>query len=95
MKVECRKRLTAQSNQSDSQPKANSAEHTEQAKSAFYTSMAKTPTNHVKSSIWYIDSGASCHFTHRRDWFTDYHPYLDSVIFGGREEYMVVDKGNI
>ena len=49
MKVECQKRLAAQSKQSGSQPKANSAEHIEQAESAFYTFMAKRPADHVKS----------------------------------------------
>jgi len=57
--------------------------------------MAKRPVDHVKSFTWYIDLGASHHFTHRRDWFTDYQPYSDSVIFGGGEEYMIVSKGNI
>ncbi len=95
MKVACRKRLAAQSKQSGSQPKANSAEHTEQVESAFYAFMAKRPADHVQSSAWYIDSGASRHFTHRKDWFTDYQPYSDSVIFGGGEEYTVVGKSNI
>ena len=57
--------------------------------------MAKRPTDHVKSSAWCIDSGASCHFTHCRDWFTNYQPYLDFVIFGDGEEYTIVGKGNI
>ena len=95
MKVECHKHLAAQSKQSGLQPKANSAEHTEQAESAFYAFMAKRPTDHVKSSAWYIDSSASRHFTHLKDWINDYQPYSDSVIFGGGEEYTVVNKGNI
>lgn len=95
MKVECRKRLAAQAKQSSSQPKANSAEHTEQTESAFYALMAKRPVDHVKSSAWYIDSSAYRHFTHCRDWFTDYQPYSDSIIFGGGEEYTVGGKGNI
>ena len=57
--------------------------------------MPKRPADHVMSSAWYIDSGASHHFTHRRDWFIDYKPYLDFVIFGGGEDYTVVGRGNI
>ena len=57
--------------------------------------MASVPANHVKSSAWYIDSGASRHFTHRRDWFVEFTPYSDSVIFGGDEEYNIVGKGNV
>ena len=57
--------------------------------------MASVPANHVKSSAWYIDSGASRHFTHRRDWFVEFTPYSDSVIFGGGEEYNIVGKGNV
>ena len=87
--------LAAQSKQSGSQPKENSTEHTEQAESSFYAFVAKRPADHVKSSAWYIDSGASCHFTHHRDWFTNYQPYSDSIIFGGRGEYTVVGQGNI
>lgn len=56
--------------------------------------MTKRLADHVKSSAWYIDSGASRHFTHRWDWFTDFQPYSDSIIFGG-EEYTVVRKGNV
>ena len=95
MKVECQELLAAQSKQSGSQSKANSVEHTKQVEFAFYAFMAKRPVNHVKSSAWYIDSGASHNFTHCRDWFTDYQPYSDSVIFGGGEEYTIVNKGNI
>ncbi|MDF3686452.1 hypothetical protein [Enterobacter hormaechei] len=87
--------MVAQSKQSGSQPKANSAEHTEQAESAFYAFMAKRLADHVKSSTWYIDSGASRHFTHRKDYFTDYQPYSDPNIFGGGEEYTVAGKDNI
>lgn len=57
--------------------------------------MAKRPADHVKSSAWYIDSGASRHFTQCRDWFIDYQPYSDFVLFGGEEEYTVVGKSNI
>ena len=57
--------------------------------------MAKRPTDHVKLSAWYIDLCAFRHFTHRRDWFVDYQPYSNFVIFGGGEEYTVVGKGNI
>ena len=57
--------------------------------------MAKRLADHVKSCAWYIDSGASRHFTHHRDWFTDCQPYLDSVIFGRKEDYTIVGKGNI
>ena len=49
----------------------------------------------MQLSAWYIDSSASRHFTHRKDRFTDYHPYSNSVIFCGEEEYTIVDKGNI
>lgn len=95
MKLECRKRLVAWAKQSGSQLKANVAEHTKQSGSSFYAFMDKRPANHVKSSAWYIDSGASRHFTHHRDWFTNFQPYSDSVIFGGGEEYTVVGKGNV
>lgn len=94
MKKECRKCLASkQSKQGGSQPKANVAEHTEQKKFAFYTFMAKRPANHVKFSARYIDSSASRHFTHRRDWFTEYMPFTNSMIFGGREEHILVGKG--
>eukprot|EP00253_Pinus_taeda_P004550 PITA_04550 len=57
--------------------------------------MAKRSSDHVPSSAWYIDSGASRHFSHRRDWFIDFSPFSDSVVFGGGEEYTVVGKGTV
>lgn len=69
-------------------------EHSEQ-ESVFYAFMAKRPADHVKSFAWYIDSGASRHFTNRRDWFIEYTACSDFVIFGGGEEYIVVSKDNV
>jgi hypothetical protein len=60
--------------------------------------MAKRQANQGKSSTWYIDSGASRHFTNMRDWFTEYticDSFEDSVIFGGGVEFKVVSKGNV
>lgn len=68
--------------------------HYEQ-ESTFYAFMAKCPSDHVKSSDWYIDSSASQHFTHRRDCFIEYTPFTDSVIIGGGKEYTVIGKGNV
>lgn len=44
-------------------------------------------------SIWI--QVASRHFTHLRDWFIEYTPFKDSIIFGGGEEYIVVGRGNV
>ena len=52
LKVECQKHLAIQSKQSGSQPKVNSAKHTEQKESSFYAFMAKRLADHVKSSTW-------------------------------------------
>lgn len=95
MKKDCRKHLASEQNkQGESKPKANVVEHTEQKESAFYAFMAKSPADPVKSSAWYIDSSAFGHFTHRWDWFIEYTPFRDSIIFGGGEEYTIVGKGN-
>lgn len=59
------------------------------------TLMAKRLVDRVQSFAWYIDFGASQHFTNMRDWFTEYKAWSDFVIFGGGEEYIVVGKGNI
>lgn len=56
--------------------------------------MATCPSNHNTSSAWYIDFGASWHFTHHRDWFTQFSPFSDSVVFEG-EEYTVANKENV
>lgn len=93
MKLECRKRLDTQVKQSSSQAQVHVGEHTEPGESSFYAFMAKRLADHVKSSAQYIDLGASCHFTHHRDWFTDFQPFSNSVIFG--EEYTIADRGNI
>lgn len=93
---DCRKLIASQqSKQGGSKQKANSAMHPDQKESAFYAFMAQTSSDDVQSSAWYIDSRASRYFTHRRDWFTEYMPFTDSVIFGGGEEYTVVGKGNV
>jgi hypothetical protein len=59
--------------------------------------MAMTQADQPKSFAWFINSGASCHFTNRKDWLTEYMPCSskDSVIFGGGEEYTVIGKGNV
>jgi hypothetical protein len=59
--------------------------------------MAMTQADQPKSSAWFIDSGASRHFTNRHDWLTEYMPCSskDSVIFDGGEEYTIVGKGNV
>eukprot|EP00253_Pinus_taeda_P004205 PITA_04205 len=57
--------------------------------------MAKRSSDHVPSSAWYINSSASRHFSHRRDWFIDFSPFSDSVVFGGGEEYTMVGKGTV
>eukprot|EP00253_Pinus_taeda_P027502 PITA_27502 len=57
--------------------------------------MTKRSSDHVPSSAWYIDSGASHHFSHRRDWFIDFSPFSDSVVFGGGEQYTVVGRGTV
>jgi hypothetical protein len=59
--------------------------------------MATTQADHPRSSSWFIDLGASRHFTNRNHWLTEYMPYSskDSMIFGGREEYTVIGKGNV
>eukprot|EP00253_Pinus_taeda_P024581 PITA_24581 len=57
--------------------------------------MAKRSSDHVPSSAWYIDSGASRHFSHKRDWFIDFSPFSDSVVFDGGEKYTVVGRGTV
>jgi hypothetical protein len=97
MKKHCRKRLADQkSNQGGPQQKAHVTEHTEE-ESTFYAFMATTQADQSRSSAWFIDSGASRHFTNRQDWFTEYSPCSskDSVIFGGGEEYTIVGTGNV
>lgn len=56
--------------------------------------MAKQLVDHSKSFVWYIDGRVSYHFTHIKDWLTEYTIGLDSMIFGG-DEYIVVGKGNV
>lgn len=96
MKKYCRQRIASKQNkQGGSHQKANVAEHSEQKESAFYAFMAKRSSNHAPSSAWYIDSGASRHFSHKRDWFTDFSSFSDSVVFGGSEEYTMVGRGTV
>jgi len=94
LKKDCRQRIASeQKKQGGSHQKANVAEHSEQKESAFYAFMAKRSSDHAPSSVWYIDFGASRHFSHRRDWFIDFSPFSDSVVFGEGEEYTVVGRG--
>jgi hypothetical protein len=47
---------------------------------------------------WYIDIGASQHFTNINDWCLDFlvnKTTSNSVIFGGGEEYKIAIKGNV
>eukprot|EP00253_Pinus_taeda_P022033 PITA_22033 len=96
MKKDCRQRIAyEQKKQGGLHQTTNVAEHSEQTDSAFYAFMAKRSSDHVPSFAWYIDSGASCHFSHRRDWFIDFSLFSDSVVFGRGETYTVVGRGTI
>eukprot|EP00253_Pinus_taeda_P017030 PITA_17030 len=96
MKKDCRQRIASeQKKQGGSHQTTNIAEHFEEKESAFYAFVAKRSSDHVPSSTWYIDSGASRHFSHRRDWFIDFSSFSDSILFGGGEEYTVVGRGTI
>ena len=68
MKKDCRQRIASeQKKQGGLHQTTNVAEHSEQTDSAFYAFMAKRSSDHIPSSAWYIDSSASCQFSHRRD----------------------------
>lgn len=96
MKKDCRQRIAyEQRKQGGSPQQVNVVEQSEQKESVFYAFMAKSPSDLARSSAWYINYGASRHFSHRRDWFTDFSPYSDSVVFGGGEEYKIVGRGNV
>jgi hypothetical protein len=84
MKKHCRKRLADQKhNHGGSQQNAHVAEHIEE-EATFYAFMACTQADQSKSFAWFVDSGASRHFTNRKDWFTEFtpSPSKDLVIFG-------------
>lgn len=67
-KKHCRKQLADQkSNQGGPQQKAHVVEHTEEKESTFYTFMAMTQADKSRSFAWFIDFGASRHFTNRKD----------------------------
>eukprot|EP00253_Pinus_taeda_P036695 PITA_36695 len=96
MKKDCRQRIASeQKKQGGLHQTANVVEHSEQTDSAFYAFMAKRSSDHIPSSAWYIDSGASRHFSHRRDWYIDFSPFSDSVVFGGGEKYTVDGRGTV
>eukprot|EP00253_Pinus_taeda_P027273 PITA_27273 len=96
MKKDCQQRIASeQKKQGGLHQTTNVAEHSEQTDSAFYAFMAKRSSEHIPSSAWYIDSGASRHFSHRRDWFIDFSPFSDSVVFGGGEKYTVDGRGTV
>eukprot|EP00253_Pinus_taeda_P009126 PITA_09126 len=96
MKKDCRQRIASeQKKQGGLHQTANVAEHSEQTNSSFYAFMTKRSSDHVPSSAWYIDSAASRHFSHKRDWFIDFSPFSDSVVFGGGEQYTVVGRGTV
>jgi len=59
--------------------------------------MTTTHADHLKSSTWFIDLGASHHFTNMQDWLSKYTSCSskDLVIFGGGEEYIAIGKGNV
>ena len=66
MKKHCRKRLADQeTNQGGPRQRSHVAEHTEEKESTFYAFMATTQADPPRSSTWFIDSGASRHFTNR------------------------------
>lgn len=97
MKKHCRKRLAnLKSNPGGPQQKAHVAEHTKE-ELAFNAFGVSTQANQPRSSAWYIDSGASQHFTNRQDWCTKYTPSSskDSVTFDGGEEFAIVGTGNV
>lgn len=71
MKKRYKKRVVDQkSNQGGPPQKAYVTKHTEQEST--FAFMAKRLVDQVKSSTWYINSGASRHFTYRKDWFIEY-----------------------
>eukprot|EP00253_Pinus_taeda_P027235 PITA_27235 len=95
MKKDCRQRIASeQKKQGGLYQTANVAEHSEQTNSTFYAFMAKRSSDHIPSSAWYINSGASRHFFHKRDWFIDFSPFSDSVVFGG-EKYTIDGRGTV
>jgi len=53
--------------------------------------MAKQ-VDHGKSYAWYIDYGASCHFTNRHNWSVNNDTYVSSVVFGGGDEFIIEGK---
>ena len=59
--------------------------------------MATTQVDQSMSSSWYIDSGASRHFTSRKDWFIEYSNGLSKnfVAFGGGEKFSILGTGNV
>ena len=39
--------------------------------------------NHSECDIWLIDSGASCHMTPHREWFSEYEKYNGGDVYLG------------
>jgi len=98
MKKHCKKTLAyKKSNQEGPQQKAHVTEHTKEKKSSFYVFMATTQSYKSRSSAWFIDLGASRHFTNMQYWFTENFSSSskDSVIFSSGEEYKIVGTGNV
>ena len=68
MKKHYRKWLADQKhNHGGSQQKAHVVEHMEENEATFYAFMACTQADQSKSSSWFVDLGASRHFTNQKD----------------------------
>jgi hypothetical protein len=97
----CRKQLWDEkhnqehsSNDQSRKKHANVAEHKEE----FYVFMARNKDSKSGKDDWYVDSGASRHFTNNIDWYVDFVEdkfQSDSVVLSGKKEYKVRGKGNV
>jgi hypothetical protein len=92
----CRKKLYVDKNNQGPKKQANVAQHKEEED--FFVFMAQDNIDNVKTSTWFIESGASHHFINKRDWYIGYvasKSSKDSMEFGNGEEDKIEEKGNV
>ena len=53
-------------------------------------------STHVDHEAWFIDSGASFHFTPHREWFCEYEKYDDGDVFlGDDRKARIIGRGKV
>jgi len=93
-KNDCRYKALEKGNGSDDAPSAEMKTTLDEGRDVYLASSSST---HVDHEAWLIDSGASSHFTHHKEWFCEYDKYDggDGFLWDDRRlELLVSEKSS-